>query len=216
MVAAGVILSSEFAVPVGRATLAHCTLLNRDLEELFLSREDDSHRNPTPSHAPQAEMFESRFNVFLWPEPCVQELRRFVLESVAQVVLQTTDLSPQDLARLRFQNHTWYHITRYAGSFVAHNHPLASWSAVYCVRPGEDVPAHPGSGTLRLLDPRQGGGAYLDRANGRLRAPFAVRALEFRLAGGDLLIFPAYLFHEVAPFYGRDARITVATNCWLT
>jgi hypothetical protein len=22
------------------------------------------------------------------------------------------------------------------------------------------------------------------------------------------------VFHEVAPFYGRDTRITVATNCW--
>jgi len=22
------------------------------------------------------------------------------------------------------------------------------------------------------------------------------------------------VFHEVAPFYGSDTRITVATNCW--
>ena len=48
-------------------------------------------------------------------------------------------------------NHTWYHISRYAGSFVAHNHPLASWSAVYCVRAGEAVPEHPDSGLLALL-----------------------------------------------------------------
>lgn len=216
MVAGGITLSSEFAVPLARARLAHCEQLNRDLEALFLSREDDGHRNPTPSHAPQAEMFESRFNVFRWPEPCVQELRRFVLDSVAQAVMQTTSLGPQDLARIHFQNHTWYHITRYAGSFVAHNHPLASWSAVYCVRPGEDVSAHPGSGTLRILDPRQGAGAYLDRANERMHSAFAVGTRELRLTAGDLVIFPSYLFHEVAPFYGRDVRITVASNCWFT
>jgi hypothetical protein len=29
-----------------------------------------------------------------------------------------------------------------------------------------------------------------------------------------LVMFPSYVFHEVAPFYGRDTRITVATNCW--
>jgi len=38
--------------------------------------------------------------------------------------------------------------------------------------------------------------------------------LEVRLAAGDLVVFPSYLFHETAPFYGRDTRITVATNCW--
>lgn len=216
MVAGGITLSSEFAVPLARARLAHCEPLNRDLEALFLSREDDGHRNPTPSHAPQAEMFESRFNVFRWPEACIQELRRFVLDSVAQTVMQTTSLGPQDLARLNFQNHTWYHITRYAGSFVAHNHPLASWSAVYCVRPGEDVSGHPGSGALRIFDPRQGAGAYLDRANDRMHPAFAVHTRELRLAAGDLVIFPSYLFHEVAPFYGRDVRITVASNCWFT
>lgn len=216
MVAAGITLSSEFAVPVGRARLTNCERLNRDLEALFLSRENDGYRNPTPSHAPQTETFESRFNIFLWPEPCVQELRRFVLDSVAQAVMQATDLTVQELARLNFQNHTWYHITRYAGSFVAHNHPLASWSAVYCVRPGEDVAGHPGSGALRILDPRQGAGGYLDRANARMRTPFSVRPLDLRLTAGDLVIFPSYLFHEVAPFYGRDVRITVASNCWFT
>jgi hypothetical protein len=29
-----------------------------------------------------------------------------------------------------------------------------------------------------------------------------------------MIVFPSYVFHEVAPFYGRDTRITVATNCW--
>jgi predicted 2-oxoglutarate/Fe(II)-dependent dioxygenase YbiX len=35
-----------------------------------------------------------------------------------------------------------------------------------------------------------------------------------RLEAGALIVFPSYLFHEVAPFYGRDTRITVASNCW--
>jgi uncharacterized protein (TIGR02466 family) len=214
VVTPSIALSPLFAVPFARARLTPCERLNQELEALFLARENDEHRNPTPSHIPQLETFESRFNLFRWPEPCVQELRRFMLDAVARTVTEATTLTAEELSRLKFQNHTWFHITRYAGSFIAHNHPLASWSAVYCVRAGEEVPDQPTSGVLRFLDPRQGAAAYSDPANVNMRRAFALAALELRLAAGDLVIFPSYLFHEVAPFYGADTRITVATNCW--
>jgi len=214
MVSAPVHLNSAFAVPMAEARLSPCESLNRQLEALFLARESDEYRNPTPTHIPQEEMFESRFNVFRWPEGCVQELRTFVLDSIVQTALHTSDLQPEDLSRLTLHNHTWFHVTRYAGSFVAHNHALASWSAVYCVRPGEQPQEHPESGVLRFLDTRVGAEAYLDPANRKLKSAFAVGPLNARLEAGQLLVFPSYLYHEVAPFYGRDTRITVATNCW--
>jgi len=133
VVSAALTLSPIFAVPLGEARLVPCERLNRELEALFLARETDEHRNPMPSHIPQEEMFESRFNLFRWPEPCVQELRKFMLDSVAQTVLQASTLSAEDLARLKFHNHTWFHVTRHAGSFVSHHHPMASWSAVYAL-----------------------------------------------------------------------------------
>ena len=207
-------ISSAFAVPFGDARLAGCERLNRQLEALFLARETDENRNPTPSHTPQAETFESRFNLFRWPDACVQELRAFVLNSVAQTVIQASNVQPEELAKLTMHNHTWYHVSRYAGSFVAHNHPLASWSAVYCVRAGESVPDRPDSGILRFLDTRSGADSYLDAANRRLRTPFALKPRETRLDEGQVVVFPSYVFHEVTPFYGRDTRITVATNCW--
>ncbi len=209
-------LSPLFAVPILQTRLDPCERLNRELETLFVQRESDEYRNPSPSHTPQAETFESRFNLFRWPESCVQELRRFMLDAVATAVIQTSSVTAEELGRLKFQNHTWFHITRYAGSFVAHNHPLASWSGVYCVRAGQAVAEHPNSGVLRFFDPRQGAHAYLDPANTRLHAPFALQPLEFHLQAGDLVLFPSYLFHEVAPFYGADMRITVATNCWFS
>ena len=130
-----------FATPFAATRLASRERLNRELEALFLAREDEPHRNPTPSHIPQDEVFESRFNLFRWPDPCVQELRTFMLDAVARAVLEATTLLPAELAAYTFHNHTWFHITRYAGSFITHNHPMASWSAVYCVRAGESVPA---------------------------------------------------------------------------
>lgn len=209
-------VSPGFAVPFAEGRLAPCERLNRELEALFLARETEEYRNPTPSHIPQAEMFESRFNLFRWPESCVQELRSFMLDSVARTVLETSTLAPAELARLTMHNHTWYHVTRYAGSFVAHNHPLASWSAVYCVRAGEISSDRPGSGLLRFLDTRAGAGSYLDAGNRKLRAPFATGAREVRLEAGQIIVFPSYVIHEVSAFYGHDTRITVATNCWFT
>jgi uncharacterized protein (TIGR02466 family) len=203
-----------FAVPFGEAHLARCERLNQELEALFLQRETSEYRNPTPSHLQQAETFESRFNLFRWPEACVQELRRFMLDGVARMVIETTTLQAADIARLKFHNHAWFHISRFAGSFTAHNHPLASWSAVYCVRAGETVPDQPDSGVLRFLDTRQGADAFLDPANNPLHRAYALRPLELRLTAGQMVVFPSYVFHEVAPFYGRDTRITVAINCW--
>ena len=214
MVGSSIKVRPLFSTPFGETRLPNCERLNRELEALFLQRETDEHRNPTPSHVPQAETFESRFNLFRWTESCVQELRSFVLNAVAQMVMETTSLKPEDIAKLSFQNHTWFHISRYAGSFVAHNHPLASWSGVYCVRAGESVPQHPDSGVLRFLDVRQGANAYLDPANATLQRAYALAPVELKLEAGQLVIFPSYVFHEVTPFYGRDTRITVATNCW--
>jgi hypothetical protein len=207
-------VSPGFAVPFAEGRLVPCERLNRELETLFLARETEEYRNPTPSHIPQAEMFESRFNLFRWPESCVRELRSFVLDSVARTVLEASTLTPEALAGLTMHNHTWYHISRYAGSFVAHHHPLASWSAVYCVRAGEAHADHPGSGLLRFFDTRAGAASYLDPGNRSLRAAFAPGAREVRLEAGQIVVFPSYVMHEVSPFYGRDTRITVATNCW--
>jgi uncharacterized protein (TIGR02466 family) len=214
VVAPTLTLHPRFAVPLAELRLSPCEALNHQLEALFLARETAEYQNPMPSHTPQQELFESRFNLFRWPEPCVQQLRAFVLEAVAQTVLRATALTLEELRRLKFHNHTWFHVTRHAGSFVAHNHPMASWSAVYCVRAGQPAPGEPDSGVLRLADPRTGANAYLDPANQRLHPPFALRPVELRLAPGQLVVFPSYLFHDVSPFYGSDTRITVATNCW--
>ena len=214
MVNAQLVISTAFAVPLGNALLEPYQALNQELEKLFLERETPEFQNPTPSHVPQPETFESRFNLFLWPEPCVQQLRSFMLDSVVRTALQSSSVKLEEFSKYTMHNHTWFHVTRYGGSFVAHNHPLASWSAIYCVRAGERVSDQPSSGVLRLFDTRPGAGAYVDPANSRLHSAFAVGPREFLLKAGQLLVFPSYVYHEVAPFYGRDSRITVATNCW--
>ena len=137
-----------------------------------------------------------------------------MLESVFRVAMAASEMPSEDFARLRLNNHTWFHITRRTGYFVAHNHALASWSAVYCVKDGADASGAPCGGLLRLFDTRAGADAFVDPANQRLRRPFVVSDLDVQLQAGQLIVFPSYLFHEVTPYDGPDTRITVATNCW--
>ena len=209
-------ITAAFAVPVCHARLESCDRLNRELDQLFLSRETPEYRNPAPSHTPQAEMFESRVDLFTWPEPCIQELRKFMLESVFRAAMAASETAREEFARLHLNNHTWFHITRPTGYFVAHNHALASWSAVYCVKDGIDPASAPCGGLLRLFDTRAGADAYLDLANRRMRQPFVVGDLDLQLQPGQLVVFPSYLFHEVTPYYGSGIRITVASNCWFS
>jgi len=209
-------ITPAFAVPIAYAELENSRALNEQLEQLILLRENDAHRNPAPTHIPQREVFESDFDMFRWPEACVQQLRQFVLESLGEVVAQLSGYSPEDMSRLIVRNHAWFHVTRRGGSFVAHNHPMASWSAVYCVRAGEDVPERVDSGALRLLDHRPGSNMFLDPANMRLKQPYGFGHLAVKLRPGHLLLFPSYLMHEVATFLGNDVRITVAVNCWFS
>jgi uncharacterized protein (TIGR02466 family) len=205
-----------FAVPVATRTLSGAEQMNAELEQLILSRENEQHRNPNPTHITQQEVFESNFDFFRWPEPCVQTLRGFMLESIGEVVADLNGYGPQDMARMQLHNHTWFHVTRHGGSFVAHNHPMASWSAVYCVKAGEPVAARKDSGVLRFLDHRPGSNMFMDPANVKVRVPYNFGHFSMRLAAGQLVIFPSYLVHEVATYLGNDNRITIASNCWFS
>ncbi|MEX0975766.1 MAG: putative 2OG-Fe(II) oxygenase [Woeseia sp.] len=205
-----------FATPVATRNLQDADALNAELEKLLLERENEEYRNPYPTHHPQQEVFESNFDLFRWPEPCIQTLRGFVMESVGQVVAQLNGYSTAEMGKLQLHNHTWFHISRHGGSFVAHNHPMASWSTVYCVRAGEQVSERRDSGVLRFLDHRPGSNMFIDPGNVKLRVPFNFGHYSMRLAPGQLVLFPSYLVHEVATFLGQDTRITIASNCWFT
>ena len=202
-----------FAAPLAFVEHPDPASLNPALEALLLARSTDEYRNPTPSHIPQPETFESRFDMFRWPEAPVRALRDFMLGSVLRVVVDLNGYDEADANRLVLKNDTWFHVTRRGGSFIAHSHPMASWSAVYCVRAGEEVPGRRDSGVLRFLDTR-GTHHFLDAGNRSLQPPYNAGHFSVRLRAGQLVIFPSHLVHEVAPFFGDDTRITVASNCW--
>lgn len=209
-------INPVFAVPFAQDFLPDAEHLNRELKALLLDREAEGGRyaNPNPSLRQQPGVFESEFNLFSWPEACVQTLRQFAWATLGRTVQELNGYTAEEIRRMQIFSHTWYHVTRHGGFTIAHTHPMASWSGVYCVEPGETPADRPESGVLRFHNPHFYSNVFLDAGNARLRAPFHHGTWSVRFKAGQLVLFPSWLQHEVLPFHGRDERITIAFNCW--
>ncbi|MEM9532651.1 MAG: putative 2OG-Fe(II) oxygenase [Pseudomonadota bacterium] len=206
-------VAPAFACPFLVTQLPDCDDLNRELRALFLAREAAGVTEEYPVPTLKVNTFESEFTVFNWPEPCVQTLKQFCFSTLGQVLSQVNGV--RDLSPLKIFNHTWFHITRKGGYMGSHNHPMASWSGVYCVDPGGEDPDNPDSGTLRFHDPRNSINMYMDAGNNTWVEPYAPGVLTFPAKAGQLVIFPSFLMHDVAPFSGEGERIVVAFNAWI-
>ncbi len=205
-----------FAVPFGFAKLENAAGLNGELRELFLQRAalGSRYANPRPLTQRNRQVFESEFQLFHWPEPCVQQLKEFCWSHMLQMIGALNGYDATTIARLLIYNEAWFHITRRNGFFALHNHPNASWSGVYCVDPGQHDADKPESGMLSFVSPAVISSMHMDAATANLRDPFAPNIRALRLAPGQLVIFPSWILHDVKPFQGEGTRITVAFNCW--
>lgn len=209
-------LSPIFAVPFAQDVLPEATSINAQLKALLLTREAQGARyaNPTPSLKQHAGVFESDFDLFTWPETCVQQLRQFAWATLGRTVRQLNDYNAEEMRRLQIFSHTWFHVTRHGGFTILHTHPMASWSGVYCVAAGETPEDRPESGVLRFHNPHHYSNYFQDAGNLRQKPPYHHGTWNIRFQPGQLVLFPSWLQHEVLPFYGGDERITIAFNCW--
>lgn len=209
-------ISPMFAVPFAQDHHPDPERLNRELKALLLSREQAGghYANPNPSLKQQPGVFESDFTLFSWPEACIQELRTYVWTVLGQAIQALNGYTPEQMQRLQIFSHTWYHVTRHGGFTILHTHPMASWSGVYCVTPGETPEDRPESGVLRFHNPHHYSNYFMDSGNIALQAPYHHGTWNIQFKGGQLVLFPSWLQHEVMPFYGNDERITIAFNTW--
>ena len=206
-------LAPVFAVPMAVATLPDAGPLNQELRELFLARSaDDRYRNPDPFTQRNEALFESNFRLFDWPQACVQKLRDFCIANVYRTIRELSGYDLDTLKRLHMANEAWFHVTRTGGWFGPHNHPMHSWSGVYCVcQEGDEADSD--SGKFNLINPHASNTMYIDMASANWKAPYSMGHRLLRLQPGELLLFPSWLLHEVTPYMGEGVRITVAFNC---
>jgi uncharacterized protein (TIGR02466 family) len=207
-----------FAVPFGFAQLENCAQLNAELRELFLRRtaEGAKYANPRPLTQRNRQVFESEFLLFRAAEPAVQKLKQFCWGNLLGMIAELNKYDEATTRRLLIHSDSWFHITRRGGFFGLHNHPMASWSGVYCVSPGEHDADKPDSGLLTFVNPATTSAMYVDAANANLFGPFGYGTRSVRFEAGQLVLFPSWVLHDVKPFEGEGERITVAFNCWFS
>lgn len=202
-----------FAVPMVSVQHEAPEQLNAELEKFFESceAEGDKYTNPDPYVYRNKQLFESNFTLFEWQQPCVQRLREFCLSHLYRAIGELNGYDMNMLKRMHIALESWFHITRKGGLFGAHNHPMHTWSGVYCVRHDGDDPESR-SGQLTFINPFATTTTYIDTAAAKLRPPFGRGMLRLRLKPGQLVLFPSWLLHEVMPYEGETQRITVAFN----
>ena len=206
-----------FAVPIGRVTFPDHEPLCDALASLFVERSEqgETWRHQKYIDTMHGDLFESRFDLFNWPDPPIRELAAGCHSALAQLVQQLNQYSNERMAELQFDYHAWFHVTRKHGYQGQHNHPNASWSGIYCVDPGEPVEGRPDSALVRFHDPRGHVEMYSDPGNRELRVPWNTGTVDVQHERGQLVLFPSYLRHEIYPYLGDRPRIVVAFNCWL-
>ena len=207
-------LNLVFATPFLRAGTGTETLA-ATLRQLILSKEIEANRKTNSPQQAHPGVFESEFDFLSWTDDPVPPFKNMFFNRVGGFVKFANELSDHELANLRFNNHCWFHVTRDGGYFQAHNHANASWSAVYCVDPGDDTPLNDHeAGCIVFADPRLNAKMHLDPANRNLRRDMSFDAFRLRLQPAELLVFPSYLLHWVEPYKGDRPRITISANFW--
>ncbi len=207
-----------FAVPMAEVFHPEPSALNAALMQLILALETQGggYRNPDPLvHQPEG-LFESEFEFFARDEPCVHALRAWVWGALGEFLRDINPSLAGGTQGLQIASQTWFHITRDGGYFGYHNHPMASWSGVYCVSDGEPSPDYSNNGCLVFPHPQIASNAFMDAANTGLRWPFSQGNFVLTLKPGQLVLFPSWLGHYVTPFHGGGQRVTIAFNAWFS
>lgn len=207
-------IAPGFAVPFVLCEHPDPVGLNERLRSLFLQREQAGERyaNPQPLVQRNEALWESNFQLFDWPDRPVAELRDYCWQQLYRAIGELNGYTREELLRLHIGAESWFHITRKGGYFALHNHPMASWSGVYCVAAGDDRSGIEDSGLLSFVSPMAANTMYIDMAIARMGQPYAYGPRNFKLKAGQLVLFPSWVLHEVRPYFGEGERITVAFN----
>jgi uncharacterized protein (TIGR02466 family) len=197
---------AAFATPIIVVDLPDGAQLNTALIPVLLKREAEQ---PSESRSTLGG-WQSSLDLDKWAgAPAIKLLA--IARNIANRI--TTDRTGKPVAIL-WQANMWANINRSGHGNEFHSHPGSYWSGVYYVDDG-GVSAAPGlGGELEFMDPRGPAPA--------MYAPHLAFALPGGLSAGTnqtivpkagrLVMFPAWLLHQVRPYLGTAQRISIAFN----
>ena len=179
------------------------THLNADLEELAHQLMED------PSNASvrtNSGGWHYAFDLFKLTEPVVAQFREEMEEHVQAFLnyFRSKDAKKKD----RFRLEGWINVNRTGDHNVLHCHPGSFLSASYYVK----VPVDMQGGEIVFRDPRGPAVAMYETPGIDLPWVNSGMGIPFAPAAGQVILFPSWLEHRVAPFEGTGERISVAFN----
>lgn len=137
-------------------------------------------------------------------EPCLQQLvtriRVFIGELTKAMMKPTTQTMTIE---------GWANVLRHGQYNSIHVHPNSTWSGVYYVtgNPPPDRDGNPEySGKIEFIDPRPAASACYTVDN------MMQRRTMLSPPAGTMIAFPSWLQHQVHPYFGDEARISIAFN----
>lgn len=113
---------------------------------------------------------------------------------------------PQSI-KTGFDVYAWAAVNRQGHYNTTHVHPMATWSGIYYVDPGDEAPDEPGA-ALELSHPVLA--SVMTFFSGILPSARLVQP-----QAGMVILFPSYLQHSVRMYHGERPRICVPFNAHL-
>jgi uncharacterized protein (TIGR02466 family) len=195
-----------FATPVVIADVEGAPQLNAELHRVIVERQK---LNPGTQHSNQGG-WQSTWDMDRWGgAPAIKLLA--MGRNLAN--RWTTDREGKPVA-VTWRANMWANVNRTGHGNEFHSHPGSFWSAVYYVDDG-GIAADPSlGGELEFMDPRGPGPAmYAPHLAFAMPGGQSVGANELvRPSAGRLVMFPAWLLHQVRPYRGDAARVSIAFN----
>jgi uncharacterized protein (TIGR02466 family) len=193
-------IENVFPTPIFSHTLKNCDAMNAELRELILEKE----RASISINKSNMGGWQSPVDFFSWEGSAVATLERYVR---CALDVATVRVTAPPILRATFDVYGWAAVNRFGHYNTVHVHPMATWSGVYYVDPGDEAVgttdgylefAHPIAASTMTFFP-----SVLPSA--RLVAPKV----------GMMILFPSYMLHSVRIYRGERPRICVPFNAHL-
>jgi uncharacterized protein (TIGR02466 family) len=194
-----------FSTPVVLSDLPDTAALNADLRAVIVHRETT---HPGTQHS-NLGGWQSDWDMDRWGGAAAIKLLAIGRNTANRA---TTDRQGNPVA-LTWKANMWANVNRSGHGNEFHSHPGSFWSGVYYVDDG-GIDADPAlGGELEFMDPRGPGPAMYAPHLAYGKAGLSVGANEtVRPKAGRLVMFPAWLLHQVRPYRGKAQRISIAFN----
>lgn len=198
-------VANLFSTPVVTLDVADSGTLNSELRATIEQREKT---HPGTQHS-NLGGWQSDWDMDRWGGAAAIKLLAIGRNTANRI---TTNRQGQAVT-ITWRANMWANVNRTGHANEFHSHPGSFWSGVYYVADGGSDADPSLGGELEFMDPRGPGPAMYAPHLAFGSAGLSVGANEtIRPKAGRLVMFPAWLLHQVRPYTGKAERISIAFN----